>query len=71
MDVAWWGNLAEAALWTGVELSLAVATAYRSRGRWPYWFLAITFVVFAMTDVAEEWSGAWWKPWWLLLLKAG
>ena len=30
---------------------------------------AITFAVFGISDVIEAKTGAWWRPWWLLLIK--
>ena len=32
--------------------------------------LAITLVLFALSDVVEVRTGAWWRPWWLLAWKA-
>jgi len=31
--------------------------------------LGILFVAFGASDVVEVYSGAWWKPWWLLTWK--
>lgn len=31
--------------------------------------LGILFVAFGASDVVEVYSGAWWKPWWLLIWK--
>ncbi len=71
MSIAWWGNLVEAGLWIGVGSLLAGAAVRRSHGRRPLLILAMAFWVFATTDLVEMWSGAWWKPGWLLLLKSG
>jgi len=29
-----------------------------------------TFIIFGISDVLEASTGAWWHPWWLLLMKA-
>ncbi|MBI5772318.1 MAG: hypothetical protein HZA89_01075 [Verrucomicrobia bacterium] len=31
---------------------------------------AAAFAVFAITDLIEAQTGAWWRPWWLFVLKA-
>lgn len=31
--------------------------------------LAASLFLFGLSDLIELWSGAWWRPWWLLLLK--
>ena len=31
---------------------------------------AITFAIFGASDLVEATTGAWWRPWWLLLWKA-
>jgi phosphotransferase system glucose/maltose/N-acetylglucosamine-specific IIC component len=32
---------------------------------------ALTFFVFSISDFIEASTGAWWRPWWLLVIKAG
>ena len=65
------GNLLEAVLWVGIALTL-LAWAIRESGRrrrlWR--ILAAAFLVFAVSDVIESQTGAWWRPLWLLALKA-
>jgi uncharacterized membrane protein YhaH (DUF805 family) len=65
------GNLIEAGLWGGVAvgMSLAAALAARPWRRTCMW-LAPVFLVFGVSDLIEAQTGAWWRPWWLLALKA-
>ena len=65
------GNLIEAALWLAVSLVFIVKT-FRASGRLRLAFLilAVSFAVFGTTDLIESDTGAWWKPLWLLGLKA-
>jgi hypothetical protein len=64
-------NTFEAGLWT----LFAVVTAligHRVRGltRPVQILLVLLFLAFGASDVAELSTGAWWRPWWLLLWKA-
>ncbi len=45
--------------------------AARTKGRGRAFFISIglVFIVFAVSDVIEVFTGAWWHPWWLLLVK--
>jgi hypothetical protein len=65
-------NLFEAALWFLISMALLFA-AYRACGarRRLYLLLSVAFLVFAVSDVIEADTGAWWRPFWLLLLKIG
>ena len=66
------GNLVEAVLW--LVFTLAFGTmAYRARGeRRRLWsILAVAFAFFSASDVIESQTGAWWRPWWLLIMKTG
>ena len=64
-------NYVEALLWATVALLFA-ASAVRRRGavRKRCVFAAVTFLLFGISDVVEVQTGAWWRPWWLLLWKA-
>jgi hypothetical protein len=33
--------------------------------------LAAAFLVFSISDVIESRTGAWWRPYWLMLIKGG
>ncbi|GDY20692.1 hypothetical protein LBMAG56_20380 [Verrucomicrobiota bacterium] len=66
-----YGNLLEAGLWFAVSLILlAKLTRATGRLRRVFAILAAAFFVFGITDLIESQTGAWWRPWWLLVLKA-
>ncbi|MBA3313998.1 MAG: hypothetical protein M3552_04405 [Planctomycetota bacterium] len=70
MDFAQIYNAIEAAWWIGLGIALFVFpirpdSAKRRRA------LAGVLMVFGLSDVIEIWSGAWWRPWWLAVLKFG
>lgn len=57
-EIVWW--------------SLCAAICFqRARGKWRRLgrMAAILFLMFAMTDVTELQTGAWWRPWWLAGVK--
>ncbi len=58
-------NYLEACLWI-VIAGIVVCRARRSNLRWP---AAVTLVAFGCSDIVEAQSGAWWRPWWLLVWK--
>ncbi|MGI8785858.1 MAG: GPR1/FUN34/YaaH family transporter [Acidobacteriota bacterium] len=66
------GNLVEAVLWFIVSFIL-LAKTLRSQGplRRVYGTLTIGFFTFAISDIIESRTGAWWRPWWLFVIKAG
>lgn len=72
-DLAGPFNLAEGLLWWAIALGLGLA---RVRGRasvapaWAWWALVGAFVAFGASDWVEIATGAWWRPWPLLALKA-
>jgi hypothetical protein len=60
-------NQAEAGLW----FVIALALLFRLRMAAPWrWLLPLAFAVFGVSDVIEARTGAWWEPWWLLVMKA-
>ncbi|MEZ6132029.1 MAG: hypothetical protein R3C59_25485 [Planctomycetaceae bacterium] len=70
MDYVFAFNAFEAVLWTifGVSLLVRAVTHPSQRGR--CLLAAITFIVFAGSELMEMQTGAWWRPWWLFLWKA-
>lgn len=60
-------NLLEAAWWS----AMAVLCGVKSRGRWKAvgQVATIFFLLFAVSDVIESRTGAWWNPPWLAILK--
>lgn len=62
-------NAFEAAFWLilgGIALFGEKNSPYGRRR----WQLAGTLAAFGASDLIELQTGAWWRPWWLLLLKA-
>jgi hypothetical protein len=71
MDIEKSGNLIEAAVWFVVS-ALFTVKMIRVGGRLRLAFLLLTvaFLFFGMSDLIESETGAWWRPPWLLALKA-
>lgn len=65
-------NLAEAGLWF-VFAGVFAALALRAQGplRRLCGWLVPAFFAFGLSDIIEAQTGAWWRPWWLLVLKGG
>jgi len=65
-----YANYAEAILWVLIGLTF-VAYAVRRAGavRRRCVVAALTFLLFGVSDVIEVQTGAWWRPWWLLVWK--
>lgn len=63
-------NYAEAAFWAVVAVGFAWAAVRRTGqvGRECY-LAAVTFLLFGFSDVVEVQTGAWYRPWWLLVWK--
>lgn len=63
-------NIVEAIYWSMLGIGLWIA--YRQRpSPLPRTaaYLSVTLLVFGLTDAIEVITGAWWKPWWLAVLK--
>lgn len=70
MDIHQSGNLIEAGVWFLVALVWFYEGATsRAALRWVTVVLALTFVLFGLSDLVESETGAWWRPWWLLAWK--
>lgn len=64
-----WFNLLEGLFWLVVAGAFAVGACRRgSRLALP---AAALFVAFGISDWVEITTGAWWRPWWLLIWKGG
>jgi hypothetical protein len=64
-------NYAEAGLWTIIGLVLLFASLrLTGQPRRHSLIAAATFISFGASDLVEVQSGAWWRPWWLLIWKA-
>ena len=64
-------NYIEAGLWISIGSIFAGFAVRRSNRRRTLSVIASpTFLVFGLSDIMEVRTGAWWKPWPLLALKA-
>jgi hypothetical protein len=66
-------NCCEAALWFAIGTGLLIASIKGTQKKhYANIFQAgsATFLIFSLTDIIEAHSGAWWRPFWLLLIKA-
>ena len=65
------GNLIEAGVWFLLALILFVHALRSEKRLWRTLFvLVVTLAIFGCSDLVESRTGAWWKPWWLLVWKA-
>ena len=69
--VTWYGNLIEASLWGLISIAL-LTVAFPAIGGQRRLLLrvSVAFLVFGVTDLIEMQTGAWWRPPWLLVMKA-
>src|SRR5688572_16393503 len=61
-------NYFEAGLWTLIGIGFLLH-AILNHGGASSFIAAFGFLVFALSDVIETKTGAWWRPWWLLAMK--
>ena len=61
-------NYIEAGLWTAIGTGFLLHASLK-HGRASSLIAAIAFLFFALSDVIETRTGAWWRPWWLLAMK--
>jgi hypothetical protein len=64
-------NLSEATLWLMIAAIIAWKLRKRKQIARFYWLLPPTFAVFGISDFIEARTGAFWEPWWLLVMKTG
>lgn len=69
MDFAQIGNLLEAILWCAIGITVLVRSFTTKVHVRLLQILALSFIVFSLTDLIEVRTGAWWRPPWLLALK--
>jgi len=70
MDVGFvfWGNMIEGAFWAGVSLFFFVPALRRREEHRAFCVSAgIVFLVWGGSDFCEAYTGAWWRPWWLMV----
>jgi len=64
-------NLGEAVLWFVCAVAVAMASRRRAAGvRRNAWLAVAALFAFGVSDLIEIQTGAWWRPWWLFVLKA-
>ncbi len=65
------GNLIEAAFWIIFGLVVTLGLRRQARRLTLLSLVAgIVIILFGLSDLVEARTGAWWRPWWLLLWKA-
>ncbi|MCG8404055.1 MAG: hypothetical protein MI923_02535 [Phycisphaerales bacterium] len=63
-------NYAWAILWTVIGIIFTFcAIGSEGRARVKCLVVSAAFVLFGVSDVIEVETGAWWRPWWLLVWK--
>jgi hypothetical protein len=63
-------NYCEAVFWAIVSLVILIGAAKTSRRVKKIAYVAVpTLFLFGVSDIVEVFTGAWWKPFWLLLWK--
>lgn len=74
--IYWWINIGEAALWAAMGMVVLAWSFLRARASrsqrsrlWAGVLIAAALFAFALSDVVESRTGAWWRPWWLLVWK--
>ena len=64
-------NYCEASLWFVLGVVVMFAARKQSAAvRRNAWVAFAAFIAFGISDLIEVRTGAWWTPWWLLVLKA-
>jgi hypothetical protein len=64
-------NGLEIVLWLSAALACVWLALNRAQRRKHAWVANALFALFALSDVIELHTGAWWRPWWLLAWKGG
>ena len=63
-------NQFEAGLWLLIAATIAIVAVQRPGVRFDCIVAAVAFALFGVSDIVETTTGAWWRPWWLLVWKA-
>jgi len=64
-------NYCEAVLWFVLGTAVVIASRRQPMAmRRNVWLAGGVFVAFGISDLIEAQTGAWWRPWWLFVLKA-
>lgn len=64
-------NFFEGILWIVLAVVIYYAPVFHLKGKKDQrWLLAVTLILFGISDFIEMNTGAWWRPYWLLIWKA-
>ena len=64
-------NYVEACFWAALRAFCFFSTLKSSRKpKQTAYAMAALLLLFGLSDIVEASTGAWWRPWWLLLWKA-
>jgi hypothetical protein len=63
-------NYFECCLWLAIGIGFAIG-ALRRAARLNCVVACAAFLLFGVSDYVEAHTGAWWRPWWLLVWKGG
>jgi len=63
------GNAIEAGVWFVLAVAVFVAGLRNGDVRRVAWSASGTLALFGLSDLVEITTGAWWRPWWLLVWK--
>jgi hypothetical protein len=62
-------NYFECGLWCAIGAGFLIRAALRRGRRAAVITAGVTFLLFGLSDFVEAHTGAWWRPWWLLVWK--
>lgn len=68
-DIHGLGNAIEAVVWWVLGICMVIAAYAKPVARRQCLIAAIALVLFGCSDIVEISTGAWWRPWWLLVWK--
>ncbi len=63
-------NICEGLLWIVIGVGFAVVYSRKREHPGPMLSGCVLFLTFGVSDFVETTTGAWYKPWWMLLWKA-
>jgi hypothetical protein len=63
-------NTLEAILWTAIGAAFFWQAIRAKEASARCWLACAAFLVFGISDLIEINTGAWWRPWWLFVMKA-
>ena len=63
-------NRLEAVLWIAIAVAVLFVAMRRPHIGLDCVVAAVAFALFGVSDIVETTTGAWWRPWWLLVWKS-